>query len=287
MSSGLKNWLGLVVTLHFHGLQRTRHYFYAKPHCWNYWADHNGLTILFLVLATNDKRSAYSLRFPGKFVQNFNQVVLFMWLVLPFRGKPFCFAFLYRPLNTFGICFSEVTRILLNQTPLGGFVSRLACQLAWRYADIGSTAPWVRCSPSSAQHVTGTSPRPDYPFDWLLVLFRNAHKLGEAALLTYAHGIPMNTQPILGWNPWRRSLLVVLRCTEKRTTLSSQERGVIQLNLDPWTLFAHFRTTPERLLCPLRKIYSGDLVQPDGRTIKSMVWQARLELAVSILWTRD
>lgn len=67
----------------------------------------------------------------------------------------------------------------------------------------------------------------------------------------------MNTQPILGWNPWRRSLLVVLRCTEKRTTLSSQERGVIQLNLDPWTLFAHFRTTPERLLCPLRKIYSG------------------------------
>lgn len=87
MSSGLKNWLGLVVTLHFHGLQRTRHYFYAKPHCWNYWADHNGLTILFLVLATNDKRSAYSLRFPGKFVQNFNQVVLFMWLVLPLSGK--------------------------------------------------------------------------------------------------------------------------------------------------------------------------------------------------------
>lgn len=50
----------------------------------------------------------------------------------------------YPPLKSGRICFSEVTCVLPNHTRLAGFHFTYGMHnVAWRYMDVGSTAPWV------------------------------------------------------------------------------------------------------------------------------------------------
>ena len=64
--------------------------------------------------------------------------------------------------NRAGFAFPRSPAFSSTEDPRGAFdVSRSASNRRMAIHAVGYAAPWVRCSPSSAQHVLGTSPTSD------------------------------------------------------------------------------------------------------------------------------
>lgn len=140
-------------------------------------ADHIVFQFCILVPATYDFACTCCVH-TSPSPRNFQPSLLSMWLIGLLQ--PILHPHIYIGLEIrAGFDFPGSPAFSPTEDPRGAFdVSRSASNCRMAIHAVGYVAPWVRCSPSSAQHVLGTSPTTGLSVRLALMMFVISHNIG-------------------------------------------------------------------------------------------------------------